>query len=99
MTVDPANDRPEVLKRYAEALGCDLTGWAFLTGTTEQTRKIAHDYGVYHQIQTGGDVDHNLLTSLVDRRGVLRVQYMGERFDPAEFLQDLKLLAALATPP
>lgn len=93
ITVDPENDRPEVLKRYAEALGCDLKGWAFLTGTPEQIRQVARDYGVYHQERSDGSVDHNLLTGLVDRGGHLRVQYMGERFKPGEFLHDLKLLA------
>ena len=39
-----------------------------------------------------GDVDHTFLTSLVDRAGVLRVQYMGVRFDPDEMLRDLRAL-------
>lgn len=93
ITVDPKHDRPEVLKQYAEALGCDLTGWAFLTGTVEQIRKVARGYGVYYDARAVGDVDHNLLTSLIDRRGALRVQYMGDRFDPAEFLHDINWLA------
>lgn len=99
VSVDPENDRPDVLKRYAEALGCDLTGWAFLTGTAQQIRRVAHDYGVYVEKKADRDVDHNLLTSLIDRRGALRVQYMGDRFDPDEFLHDLKLLAAPARSP
>jgi protein SCO1/2 len=95
ITVDPDHDRPDVLKQYAEALGCDLKGWAFLTGTADQIRKVARGYGVYYDnTRAVGDVDHNLLTSLVDRRGALRVQYMGDRFDPAEFLHDIKWLAA-----
>jgi protein SCO1/2 len=36
-----------------------------------------------------GDVDHTFLTSIVDRNGVLRVQYLGVRFDPDEFRRDL----------
>jgi protein SCO1 len=39
-----------------------------------------------------GDVDHTFLTSLVDRTGALRVQYMGVRFDPDEMLRDLRSL-------
>lgn len=93
ITVDPEHDRPEVLKRYAKALGCDLKGWAFLTGPPEQVRQVARDYGVFHQERSDGSVDHNLLTGLVDRSGHLRVQYMGERFNPDEFLHDLELLA------
>ena len=36
-----------------------------------------------------GQVDHTLLTTLVDRRGIMRVQYLGYRFDPDEFRHDL----------
>lgn len=39
-----------------------------------------------------GDVDHSFLTSLVDQSGMLRVQYMGVRFDPDELLRDLQSL-------
>ena len=92
VSVDPEYDRPEVLKRYAETLGSDLIGWAFLTGTAAQVRDVTRQYGVFHQQQASANVDHNLLTSLIDRDGNLRLQYMGERFDPAEFVQDLQLL-------
>ena len=42
--------------------------------------------------QLRGDVDPTFLTSLVDRDGALRVQYMGVRFDPDEMLRDLRSL-------
>jgi protein SCO1/2 len=35
------------------------------------------------------NVDHTFLTSIVDQRGVLRVQYLGVRFGPEEFRRDL----------
>jgi protein SCO1/2 len=34
-------------------------------------------------------VEHTFLTSIVDPRGFLRVQYVGVRFDPDEFRRDL----------
>jgi hypothetical protein len=37
-----------------------------------------------------GDVDHTFLTSLVDQSGILRVQYIGVRFNPDEMLRDLQ---------
>jgi hypothetical protein len=40
-----------------------------------------------------GDVGHTFLTSIIDRNGVLRVQYLGARFDPDEFRRDLLSLA------
>ena len=36
-----------------------------------------------------GSVDHTQLTSLVDAKGEMRVQYLGARFDPEEFRHDL----------
>ena len=93
VTVDPQVDKPEVLAGYAAALGSDTSGWSFLTGSEADIRQMARSYGVIHQKHEAGDVDHNLLTSIIDRNGMLRVQYMGSRFDPKEFLQDLRNLA------
>jgi protein SCO1/2 len=92
ITVDPARDRPDVLSRYALAHGVDLKGWAFLTGTPVQIRKVAREYGVYVRTPLRGGVDHTFLTSLVDQRGILRVQYLGTRFDPDELLGDIRAL-------
>ena len=92
ITVDPERDTPEVLKRYAQAHGVDLAGWAFLTGTPPEIREVARRYGVYFKKTRRGDVDHTFLTSLIDQRGTLRVQYLGVRFDPDELLGDLRAL-------
>jgi len=92
ITVDPERDTPEVLKRYADAHKANPVGWAFLTGTTAEIREVAKRYGVYYKKTARGDVDHTFLTSLVDRNGTLRVQYMGVKFDPDEMLRDLQSL-------
>jgi protein SCO1/2 len=89
ITVDPERDTPEILTRYAQVHGANLSGWAFLTGTPDEIRGVARQYGIYHKKQTGEDFDHTFLTSLVDQRGTLRVQYMGVRFDPDELRHDL----------
>lgn len=92
VTVDPERDTPEVLKRYASAHGAQLSGWAFLTGTPGEIREIARRYGVAYGKLPSGDMDHTFLTSLVDRSGMLRVQYLGVRFDPDELLGDVRSL-------
>jgi protein SCO1 len=89
ITVDPERDTPEVLKQYAQNFGANLAGWAFLTGTPEEIRDVTRRYGIFVSKTAGGDVDHTFLTSLVDPRGILRVQYLGVRFDPEEFRRDL----------
>ncbi len=97
VSMDPEIDRPEVLKSYAQALGSDLRGWAFVTGTEDEIQQVARDYGVFRKKREDGEVDHTLLTSIIDRTGTVRVQYMGMRFDPEEFLHDLKDLMAEET--
>jgi protein SCO1 len=92
ITVDPERDTPEVLKRYAEAHKANPAAWAFLTGTPAEIRDVATRYGIYYKKTPRGDVDHTFLTSLVDQSGILRVQYMGVKFDPDEMLWDLQSL-------
>ena len=88
--MDPEQDTPETLRRYARGYRANLRGWAFLTGTPAEIRDVARRYGVYFRKNPRGDVDHTFLTSLVDQHGTLRVQYLGVRFDPEEFLGDLQ---------
>ena len=92
ITVDPERDTPKVLKRYAEAHKTNATGWAFLTGTQAEIRDVAKRYGIYYKKSSRGDVDHTFLTSIVDQSGILRVQYMGVKFNPDEMLRDLQSL-------
>src|SRR5262249_54660311 len=89
ITVDPERDTPEVLKQYAETFGADLNGWAFLTGAPAAIQEVVLRYGAFAAKNAGGQVDHTFLTSIVDRSGTLRVQYLGVRFDPDEFRRDL----------
>jgi protein SCO1/2 len=92
ITVDPEKDTPEALRRYAEGHGAKAPGWLFLTGTKREIGEVARRYGVYVKKRPTGDVDHTFLTSVIDGEGVLRVQYQGVRFDPGEFLRDLRSL-------
>lgn len=89
ITVDPERDTPEVLKEYAQNFGADLKGWSFLTGDPAVVNEVGRKYGVIAKKAANGDVDHTLLTSLVDPNGMLRVQYLGVRFDLEEFRDDL----------
>lgn len=98
ITVDPERDAPEVLRRYADRHGAAAPGWAFLTGTVAEIHEVARRYGVYVKKRPGGDVDHTFLTSLIDGEGILRVQYQGVRFDPGEFLRDLRSLVREGSP-
>ena len=92
ITVDPQNDTPERLRRYAEQFGANVAGWSFLTGTQAQIDEVVRGYGAYARKTERGDVEHLFLTSLIDAKGLLRVQYLGWRFDAGEMLADLQTL-------
>jgi len=59
ITIDPARDRPAVLRKYLAAFGPEFVG---LTGTPGQIAAVAHAYRVYyarHPLPGGGyAVDH-----------------------------------------
>ena len=71
ITTDPERDTPEVLKGYAEAFEANLAGWSFLTGERATVLEVAHRYGVAVVKGAEGQVDHTLLTTLIDRQGTL----------------------------
>jgi len=89
ITIDPERDTPEMLKLYAQMHGADVPGWSFLTGDAAAIQDLTRRYGVYASKTADGDIEHSFLTSVIDRHGIIRVQYLGVRFDPEEFRRDL----------
>jgi protein SCO1 len=94
ITLDPVNDSAGVLKNYAAAWNANLSGWSFLTGPPAVVQNVVDQYGVYAAKTADGLIDHTLLTSIIDPRGMLRVQYIGMKFDADEFRRDLLGLVA-----
>ncbi|MGB0410492.1 MAG: SCO family protein [Pikeienuella sp.] len=98
VTVDPEYDSPAVLREFAEAMDYDPDGWSFLTGTEAEVKAVANAYGVLMAKTSANFVNHNLLTTVVDRNGEMRVQYLGERFDHMDLYADLVALITGARP-
>jgi protein SCO1/2 len=94
ISLDPEHDTPAVLKDYAQAWGAKPGGWLFLTGSVDAVRDVSGRYGVFFAKKADGSVDHTQLTSLIDAKGALRVQYLGARFNLEEFRHDLLSLIA-----
>ena len=92
ISVDPLNDTPTRLRDYAKAHGADSPGWYFLTGAPGDIEPVLRRYGAFARRTESGSVDHLFLTSLIDRNGMLRVQYLGTRFDAREMQRDLDML-------
>ena len=72
VTVDPDRDTPEYLKDYLQHFHPAIQG---LSGSQDQTRQLAKDYGVYYaKVQEGGDdadylMDHTAIVFLMGPDG------------------------------
>jgi len=68
ITVDPANDTPEVLKQYAAKFNVG-PGWQFLTGNEEDIMLLRTKLGLYSEADAGNDTtDHNISLVLGNQR-------------------------------
>lgn len=100
ISVDPANDTPEALERYAERFGADRSRWFFLTGDPATIRRITNE-GM-KLVAVDGDpskgdeaIVHSPRFALVDGRGRVRGTY--DMRDPEAMLRlrgDLRVLVA-----
>jgi len=93
ITTDPQYDTPAQLKSYAEHFKPNFTNWLFLTGTKQELAKLWKDFGVSVRKSADGHVQHTALTTVIDRHGIRRIDYYGDKWQEKELLQDLLSLA------
>ena len=90
ITIDPARDKPEVLKKYLAAFGPRFVG---LTGTDEQIAAVEKEFRVYAKKQpvTGGTygMDHSSVIYLMGPDGNL-ASFFDEVTQPEELAKALK---------
>jgi protein SCO1/2 len=93
ITTDPARDNSQTLKSYAALFKADERGWFFLTGSKEALAKVWKEFGVTVRKAPDGEVQHTTLTTVIDRQGVRRVDYYGDKWQEKEVLKDIASLA------
>lgn len=89
VTLDPANDKPEVLKAYAQGFDEEQKSWRFLTGTEEQIAQVAGAFGVLYWDENG-IIEHNMRTAFIDGEGKLQILKSGSDWKPGEFAAQIK---------
>ncbi len=96
ISVDPENDTPEVLKRYAADFGAVPDRWAFLTGQRYQVQQVGKQ-NFQVTIDKEFHIDNILL---VDKWGRYRDRFKwDDPLDTKRFLKVAKELAAEETVP
>jgi len=96
LTVDPKNDTPEVLNKYAEGFSATPERWAFLTGQNYQLVEIGENmFNVPVNPETHTD---NIL--LVDKWGRYRDRFKWDQpYDMKRFVKVAKEVVAETKPP
>ena len=77
ISLDPERDTPEALRSYASARGADLARWSFLTGEADVVADVLQRYGVGAKPGKNGEIDHLVITYLIDREGRIARRFAG----------------------
>lgn len=92
VTVDPAYDKPDVLKAFAKSWDADAQKWLFLWGRAEDIKAVMGEKGFKVGWQDEM-VNHSLRVMLVDRKGRIRGSYMGnDRERMKKLREDIRAL-------
>ena len=94
ISTDANRDTPEKLKAYADAFKADYRRWHFLTGSAQELAPVWKEFGVRVKELSDGQVQHTNLMTLIDPKGIRRVDYYGDKWLEKEVLKDLRQLAA-----
>mgnify|MGYP001472018889 CR=1 FL=1 len=92
ITTDPEVDSPKVLKAYAQRYGADFRNWAFLTGSEAQLKPVWKSFDVRVIKKGRGLVQHTSLTTVIDRQGIRRFNFFGEKWPLKDLLRDTSAL-------
>jgi protein SCO1 len=89
ITTDFEVDSPKVLKAYAQRYGADFHNWAFLTGSEAQLKPVWKSFGIRVIKKGRGLVQHTSLTTVIDRAGIRRFNYLGEKWPLKDLQKDV----------
>jgi protein SCO1/2 len=98
ISLDPKNDTPEALRKYASERGAELANWSFLTGPEADVAEVVRRFGVGTLRAPDGNIDHALATFLVDGTGRIETRWLGLEHEVDELRAQVAKLAAAAQP-
>jgi protein SCO1/2 len=92
VSIDPAFDRPPVLKTHAARLGADPSIWRFVTGDTETVDRFGERFGLTVVRGAGRPEDfvHSLKTAVIGPDNRVRHIYSGTEWTPEDLVSDLR---------
>ena len=102
ISIDPAYDKPEVLRSYGAAHTEryekeTFAHWEFASGTEKQVKDIAQYFGLRY-FPENNQIIHSLRTVIVTPEGKVAKVYTGNEWQPEEVLDELKKSVSNSSP-
>jgi protein SCO1/2 len=94
ITIDPETDDEQALREYAARHGVDLSNWSFLTGPPDEVASVVAGWQIGTAAVADGQIDHTLVSYLLDDRGRIVHRYRSGNPDPAAVRADIEALVA-----
>ena len=98
VSLDPLQDTPSALKKYATNMGADLAHWSFVTGTHADVERVADRLRLFKPSGKRPD-DHATSLWLVDAQGRLMLRLSGVPVDGRRVATELQALLSLQALP
>jgi protein SCO1 len=95
VSVDPANDTPEALKRFAMTHGADLRDWSFAVASPEHTQRLTSRIGAFDPDRRAEPAAHRASIYVFDEQGRLLQRYAGAPVDGSRLARELEQLAGM----
>jgi protein SCO1/2 len=101
ISFDPAQDKPETLRKFAEVRNLDLSNWTFLTGDKPVVDSLMNRIGILAVVSDSTVFKdrrkifyftHTDRIQLMDEDGKIRKNYKGSGINVEEIVRDIKSL-------
>jgi protein SCO1 len=96
ISIDPERDTPAILHaygaNYVRAIDPNFQHWQFVTGSSEEIRKVADFFGISYD-KKNSQIVHNLRTALIGADGKIVQVYTGNQWTAGEAARDFTAAA------
>ncbi|MBA55185.1 MAG: hypothetical protein CMK89_12090 [Pseudomonadales bacterium] len=89
VSIDPGNDTPEKMLKFARQMQADQDGWLFLTGDVLQLQDLARRLHLMDETSPNTPAIHRTSLWLVDKQGRMLQRYRGDPPDRERLVREL----------
>lgn len=93
-SVDPENDTPEAMRKFARSNGADLSGWSFVRASKPATRALTQELAAFEGPlkEQAAPSAHTVAVYLFDGSGRLMQRYAGSPLDVPRLTREIERL-------